>query len=168
VKCNNPQENHQLTLKLNHSHCNHLIVVKTWRLSKVSYLHLWRKMFKNPFTYPHFGVKKMGRHQNHSWVTKILNGNNSMSTHASAIHLKALAEEIVVSKYLHCLFCFVWINVPQTFCIRFQCSNTLSLSVPHAPHFLLNLHNHNSPADWVREMFKSYKDAGSLVVYIFF
>jgi len=29
MKHNDQQENHQLTLKLNHSHYNHLIVVKT-------------------------------------------------------------------------------------------------------------------------------------------
>jgi len=31
MKRNDWQENHQLTLKRNNSHCNHLIVVKTWQ-----------------------------------------------------------------------------------------------------------------------------------------
>jgi len=32
MKRNDWQENHQLTSKRNHSHCNHLSVVKTWEV----------------------------------------------------------------------------------------------------------------------------------------
>jgi len=53
------------------------------------------------------------------------------------------------------------------FCLRFQCSYTLTLSVPHKQRFCWTSHNHNSPADWVREIFKPSEDAGSLVVHIF-
>ena len=40
--------------------------------------------------------------------------------------------------------------------------------MPRVPLFCWTLHNHNSPADWERELFKSSKDVGSFVVYIFF
>jgi len=47
----------------------------------------------------------MGCYQNHSCMTQILNGGNSMNTLARGIHyLKALIEEIVISKYPNCLF----------------------------------------------------------------
>ena len=82
-------------------------------------------------------------------------------------HLKALTEEILVVKYPHCLICFFWINIPQSFCLRFQCNYTLTLPVPRAPLFCWTLHNHNLPIDWVRELFKPSEDAGSLVVHIF-
>jgi len=88
---------------------------------------------------------------------------------ACAIHnLKALTGEILVLKYPHCLFCFFWINIPQSFCLWFQCNYTLTLFVPRAPLFCWTLHNCNSPADWIRQLFKPSKDAGSLVAYIFF
>ena len=70
-------------------------------------------------------------------------------------------------KYPDCLFCFFWINVPLSFCLTFQCNYTLTLLVPCAPLFSWTLHNHNLPADWVRELFKPSNDAGSLVVHIY-
>jgi len=83
-------------------------------------------------------------------------------------HPKDLTEEILVLKYPHCFFCFFWINIPQSFCLRYQCNYTLTLLVPRAPLFCWNLYNHGSSADWVKELFKPSKDVGSLVVYIFY
>ena len=61
MKLNDYQENHQLTLKLNHSHCNHLIVVKTSQEVVSSILSaLVKKIFKKSMCLPQFWGKEDG------------------------------------------------------------------------------------------------------------
>jgi len=167
MKRNNWQENHQLTLKQNHSHCNHSAVVKTWQEVVSSILpSLVKKIFIKSMRLRKWVVIKITHAWHKFWI--VISRRAHMLLACAIHHLKALTEGILVLKYPHYLFCFFWINIPQSFCLRFQCNYTLTLLVPCAPLFCWTLHNHNLPADWVRELFKPSKDVESLVVYIFF
>ena len=76
-------------------------------MSLVSYLHLWRKLKKNPCAYPNLGVKKFVvlkiTHVWHKcWMVEIWWAHMLLAF--AIYHLKAFTEEILVSKYPYCLF----------------------------------------------------------------
>ena len=95
-----------------------------------------KEIFKKPCANPNFGVKKMGSHQSHSnaWhkFSMVITWRAQMLSAWEIYLLKALTEDILVLKYPHCLF---WTNVPQSFCLWFQCNHTLTLLVPFHQFF---------------------------------